>query len=102
MPTEPPRGVRHRVDELRAAQRRHRIAARTRPLEDVAARIDDAADVARLARYAERVLHLVVVGLELVQAERPVLDGRAARNSRGAVAASRFGHDAKVPGAQAP
>src|SRR5947207_6765568 len=35
---------------------------------------------------------LVVVRLELVEAERPVFDGRPFRNPRGAVAALRFAH----------
>ncbi len=61
--------------ELIAAQRRHRIRALAQPLEGVASWIDLAVDVARLTGDAHFVLDLVVVGLELVEAERPVFNG---------------------------
>ena len=94
-------GAGHELRELRAAQRRHRIRALARAFEDVPARIDGAFDVAGLARHADRVLDLVVVRLELLEAERPVLDRRAARDAAGAVAARRLADDFEVPRIQA-
>ena len=82
------RGGGHHVGEPRAAQRRHRDTRVARPFEDVAAAIDRAVDVAGLARDADLVLDLVVVRLEFVETERPVLDRRALRDARRAVAAA--------------
>ena len=95
-------GPGHLVVERRPAQRRHRVLALARRLESVAARIDLPVDVARLPRDADLVLDLLVVRLELVVAERPVLDGRSLRDARRAVAAPRFAHHLEVPRVQAP
>src|SRR6185295_20333066 len=92
-PAERLRRRRHLVEELVAAQRRHRIATLARTFERIAARIDLAVDVAGLTRHADFVLDLVVVRLELVEAERPVLDRRSFRDSRRAVAPLRLAHD---------
>jgi hypothetical protein len=81
MPAERPRRVRHHVGESRAAQRRHRVFTLPRTLEDVAAPIDAASEVAGLARHADLAFHRVVVRLELLQAERPVLDRGPAREA---------------------
>ena len=102
MPAERSRASRHLLEERRPAQRRHRVAALARALEDVALRIDLPVDVAGLARHADLELDLLVVRFELVVAERPVLDRRALRNARGAVAALRFADDLEVPGIQPP
>ena len=102
MPAEPARGGGHQVDEAGAAQRRHGIRPRARPLEDVAARIDGALDVAGLARDAHLVLDLVVVRLELLEAERPVFDRRALRHARRAVALRGLAHHLEVPRVEPP
>ena len=47
-------------------------------------------------------LDLVVVRLELLEPERPVLDRRAGRDAAGAVAARRLAHDLEVPRIQPP
>src|SRR5215475_352344 len=74
MPPQLVRGRCHALGEFGAPQRRHRIAAPARSLEDIAARIDGAADVARLARHANLIFDLVVIGLKLLKPERPILD----------------------------
>ena len=102
VPAELARGARHAFGEFGAAQRRHRIAALARPLEDVAARIDDAVDVAGLAGHADLVLDLVVIGLELLEPERPILHRRALGHARGAVAPRRLAHHLEVPGIEPP
>ena len=102
MPAELSCGRGHPIGELGAAQGRHWIRAPARPLEDVAARVDGAIDVAGLARNADLVLDLVIIGLEFVQAERPVLHGRSFGNPAGAVAAARLAHDLEVPWIEPP
>src|SRR5580704_12981476 len=102
MPTEPARRDRHLLGEFGAPQRRHRIAALARALEDVAAPIDDAADVAGLSRYADLEFDLVVTGFDFSEAERPIIDCRALRNARSPVASRRFAHDLEVPRIEAP
>src|SRR6202034_3403473 len=92
VPAEGARGRGHQVDEPRAAKRRHWIAAPARPLEDVPPRIDLPVDVPGGAGHADFVLDLVVVALELVDPERPVLDGRPAWNAGGPVPPRRLGH----------
>jgi hypothetical protein len=79
MPAERPRRGRHEVGETRAAERGHRKFAPPRRFEDIAASIDGPVHVARRTRYTDLDFDLVVVGLELLVAERPVLDGRPAR-----------------------
>ena len=102
MPAEPARGGRHVLGELGAGERRHRIGARARALEDVAALVDGAADIAGLAGDADLVLDLVVEGLELLEPERPVLHRRALGDARGAVAARGFAHHPEVPRIEPP
>ena len=73
VPAKPCGRRRHALGEPGAAQRRHRVGALARSLEDVTARIDLAVDVAGLAGNADLVFHLVVVGLEFLKPERPIL-----------------------------
>src|SRR5262245_33039929 len=102
MPAERPRRRRHAVEELVAAQRRHWIWTLAQTFEGIALGIDLAVDVAGLPRHADFVLDLVVVRLELVEAERPVLDRRALRNARRTVALLCFADDPEVPRIQPP
>ena len=74
MPAELARRLGHALGEFGAAQRRHRVGAFAGAFENIAARIDGAADIAGLARYPDRVLDLVVIGLEFLEPERPVFD----------------------------
>ena len=102
MPAESPRGAGHELREAGTAQRRHRVGAAPRALEDVAALVDHAADVAGLPGDADGVLHMVVVRLELVEPERPVLHRRAGRQPRRPVAAGGRARDVEVPRVQPP
>ncbi len=102
VPAEAARRRGHQIDEAGAAQRRHRVRPLARTFEDVAARIDRALDVAGLARDADFVFHLVVVRLELVEAERPVFDRRSLRHARRAVAPGGLAHDLEVPRVEPP
>jgi hypothetical protein len=90
------------LGELGAVQRRHRIFARPRSFEDVAALVDRAFDIAGLAGDADLMLDLVVVGLELLEPEWPVLDGRAFWQARCAIAARGLAHDLEVPRIEPP
>src|SRR2546421_12475320 len=96
------RAPRHLLDELGPAERRHRMAAPGRRFERVAARTDPAVDVARLTRDADFVLDFVIVGLELVVIERPVLDSRPFRNPRCAIPPRRLAHDFEIPRIETP
>jgi len=102
VPAEPARGARHAFGEFGAAQRWHRITALARSLEDVAAGIDDAVDVAGLARHADLVLDLVVIWLELFESERPILHRRTLGQACGAIAPRRLAHHLEVPGIKPP
>src|SRR4029453_7859979 len=55
-------------------QRRQRVFAGTRRFEAVAALLDLALDVAGLAGNSRDTLELVIIGLELVVGDAPVLD----------------------------
>src|SRR5438093_5007440 len=102
MPSERARRGRHILQELGAAQRRHWIAALARTFERVAVRIDRPADVARLSGYADFMLDAVVVRLELVETERPILDGRSRGNPRRTVSTLRLAHHLEIPRVQPP
>ena len=102
MPLELPRRRRHHFREPCPSEWGHRVFAFPRPLEDVAARIDLPIEVSGLTRHAELVLHLLIMRLELVEAERPILHGGSLRDSRGAIAPGRLAHDFEVPGIEAP
>src|SRR6266571_597182 len=70
-------GERRRPEHLLREQRRERrqrIVALARRLERIAAGLYHAADVSRLARDRRRVFELVVIRLELVVGDAPVLD----------------------------
>ena len=102
MPAEPARRPGHLLDEAGPAQRRHRVGAAPRSLEDVAAFVDHAADVAGLPGDPDRVLDPVVVLLQRVEAERPVLHRRPHRQPRRAVAPRRLADDPEVPRVEPP
>src|ERR1700730_5931401 len=102
MPAERPRGSGHQIDEPCAAKRRHRIVSTARPLEDVAAWIELPVDVPGGTRHADFVLDLVVVALELIEAEGPVIDGRAARDAGHPVAPPGLADDLEIPGVEPP
>jgi hypothetical protein len=70
VPAEFTRRRSHQLGELRSAQRRHRVFAQARPLEDVAALIDLSLYVAGLTGHAELELNLVVVRFELIQSDK--------------------------------
>ena len=102
MPPKLPRRVGHHLREPVAPQRRHGVFALPRSLEDVAARVNPAVEISGFARYAELVLDLVVVRLELVEAERPILNRGSPGNARRAVASRRLAHHFEVPGIETP
>src|SRR5262249_45006188 len=74
MPAELARSAGHALGELGAVQWRHRVFACAWPFEDISALVDRAFDVAGLAGDADLILDLVIVRLELLKPERPVLD----------------------------
>src|SRR5213592_1071748 len=74
MPAERAAGARHLVEKRRSAQRRHRIPPLPGTLERIAARIDFSTDVARLSGHPDFVLDPVVIRLQFLEAEWPVLD----------------------------
>ena len=99
------RFARRRVEELgrvAALERRQRIVALARTFERVAARLDRACEIARLARDAAQVLELVVVGLELLVGDAPVLDRHVGRDEALAVALRVVAADHEVAGQEAP
>ena len=95
-------GLRQPLEEGGPAQRRHGILPGTRSLEGVPARIDRPADVPGLARHADFPLHHIVVGLELIVVERPVLDRRSRGDPVRSVSPRRLAHDTEIPRVQPP
>ena len=88
-------------------ERRQRIFAGARRLEGIAARLDLAAQIAGLAGDRRRVFELVVIGLELVIGDAPVLDRHVLGNEALAVAllverAHLELHVGPAPGVAAP
>ena len=79
MPAKRARRRRHEVRETGAAQRRHRILATSRSLEDIPASIDRAVDIACSAGHTDLKFDFVVIRLEFLVSERPVLDGTTRR-----------------------
>ena len=55
-----------------------------------------------LTRNADFVFDDIVVGFELIEAKRPVFDGRAGRNARSTIAACGFTDHPEIPGVQTP
>src|SRR5215217_919579 len=88
MPAQGLAGGNHLLDVSAGAKRGHRIFAFASAFEDVSSVVLFAADVARLAGDSDLILHSVVVRFELFVADGPILDGRAFRNTRRAIAAS--------------
>ena len=102
MPAQLARGRRHAVEESGAAQWRHRIVTRAGGLENIAPGIQRAKHIAHLAGHADFPLDAVVVGLEFVVAERPVLDRRSGGNAPAAIAAHGVADGAEVEVRQTP
>src|SRR5207302_5372010 len=87
---------------VRALERRVRVLARARTLERVAAGDDLAVEIAGLAADAVEILEAVVVALELVVGDAPVLAGAVFRKLALAVARERAAARLEVPGQEAP
>src|SRR5579883_901645 len=102
MPSERSRRSGHLFDVAGPAQRRHGIFALARPLEDVAAIVDLAVDVAGFSGDADRIFNLVVIRFEFLVIEGPIFHGRTLRNAGSAIAADRSAADLEVPWVQAP
>ena len=96
------RGSRHQVREAGAAKRRHWIFAFPRAFEDVPTFVQCSVDIAGLTGNSDLSLDPLIVRFEFFITERPVLDGRSLRNSRGAVPAFGFADDFEVPGIEPP
>src|SRR5262252_11082017 len=92
----------HHLGEAGSPERRHRIVAFPRTLEDIPAPVQSSIDVARFTRDSNFTLHVVVIRLEFLVAERPILDRRAFRNSRSAISPFRLTDDFEVPGIDPP
>src|SRR6516162_9524126 len=71
---------------MRAPRRRIWILARARPFVRIAAGLDLAVEVARLAADAEDLLKLVVVGFDIVPGDAAILQIAALGNERCAIA----------------
>ena len=69
IPAQRLRGLRHVIQKIGGAQRRHGIFALARAFINIARRIELALNVARLAGDADLVLHDVVVRLQFVVAD---------------------------------
>src|SRR5215469_3376872 len=93
-------GFGHMIREPAAAQRRHRVFALPGRLKNVAARIDFASQIAGLAADADFVLHDVIIRLEVLITERPVLERRTLRNRASAVAPDDLTAGLEIPGIQ--
>ena len=102
LPAERQRGLVHVIQIIASAQRRHRIFALPRTFVNVARRIQLALNVARLARNAHFVLHDVVVRLQLVVTDGPILERRSFRKQTRAVAFDRFRARLEIPRLQPP
>src|SRR5450755_1532156 len=61
-----------------------------------------AAEISGLSRYPAELVEAIIAGLELVVAQRPVLDGHGVRNGLGAVLVRERTSDAEVGGQEAP
>src|SRR5258708_21073336 len=79
-----------------------RVVACTRAFERIAPFLGLALDVACLACYAGHILELVVVGLQLVIGDAPVLDGAVRGDRLRAVAPVRARPDGEVARLEAP
>ena len=66
--------------------RRRRIGPRARALERIAAVLDRSLEIAGFARRAAQIFELVVMRLEIVVGDAPILDGHVLRQEIGAVA----------------
>ena len=94
--------VGHPVQKTGPAQRRHRIVACSRSLEGIAASAFLPLHVPGLPGDADLVFDPVVVRLEFVVPEGPVLDGRAGRQPRPSVAPRRLADDLEIPRVETP
>ena len=88
--------------EPRPPQRRHGKITLSRSFEPVAAGVDASPDISGLSGDTYFALHAVVIGLEFVVFERPVLDRGAARNPGCSVTLSRLGHHPEIPRIEPP
>ena len=82
MPAEFLAGGHHQIGELGVAQRRHGIFALAGAFENVPARIDFPLNIAGLSGNADLVFDQVVVGLEFVVGEGPILESAVQPGSR--------------------
>ena len=65
--------------------RRRRIRPRARALEGVAAVLNRSLEIAGFARRAAQIFELVVMRLEIVERDAPILDGHVRRQETGAI-----------------
>src|SRR5689334_11735191 len=102
LPAERTRGRLHVLEIFSGAERRHGVLALPRTLIHIARGIEDAAKVAGLPANADFEFDGVVVRLELVVADWPILDCRVLWKIARAVAVPGFGNGFEIPRLQAP
>src|SRR5262245_37962800 len=102
MPSESFGGCSHLFGESCAAKCRHRKLALARCFEDIAALVNLTVDVSCFPGNTDGVFHLVVIGLEFVVVDRPVLNGGAFGNASGTVATYGFASYFEIPRIEPP
>jgi hypothetical protein len=102
MQPETGRGLGEQLLRKTLLHRRRRIVALAHTLERIAAGLDIALDVAGHTRNAGDIFELVAIRLELIVADRPVLDVIAFGQNALAVALDHVATDAEIVGQKAP
>ena len=102
MPAEVARGLFEQHGAHAALERRQRVLPPARALVGVATRLDDAVQIAGLARDPAQVLESVVIGLEIVVGDAPVLDRHVLRNEVRSVALDGMAPHLEIGRQEAP
>src|SRR5690606_20589864 len=93
---------RHHLRERRSTQTRHRISPLSWPLKRIPIWLNYAVYVSCISRNSESILNAIVVGLQILVAQWPVLHSGASRYSVRSIPPGGFTDDLKVPRAQSP
>src|SRR5258708_1739284 len=101
-PMQAPRRFGHVVSKAATSQGRHRIFSLPGAFENVAAVIYCSTKVSSLSRDADRILNLIVIRLEVVVGDRPVLQGCSRWDGRLAVTPGSLATNFEIPSIQAP
>ncbi len=102
MPAQLPGDLGHVIRERGAAQGRHGIIPLSRRFKNVACRIELPLNVPGLAGDADFLFHDVVIRLQIVVGDGPILQRRPRRNRTRAISPDHFGSRFEVPRFEAP